>query len=364
MTVDDHDPSHYFGAAPGIHLEKDTNGDDANTPTGPFIPSATVNLDQFIVTNTGNVPINGVEVTDDVRGVAVSLPGSDLPAPPDLADPDRTMTCTVTGDRPSADTTPTSARSTARMPTEPSSRTPIRRTTSERFRDPIEKFTNGRDADSPTGPIIRVGNRVTWTYQVTNPGNVLIKDLRVTDSRRVGPRFVGGDADGDTDLDPGEVWRYRATGTAHAGQYRNVGTVNGLDFLERIGSTTATPPITSAVGASTSPGRRRSPSGLGASGPYPEAESPPASGATSACGFAPSSIRCFASCGRTTSRPLVGRARATLLRGGAINLTTPFFAGARRQINALDLVCVFLDVYATDAAGHTRHVRNFIVLRA
>src|SRR4029079_2010997 len=36
----------------------------------------------------------------------------------------------------------------------------------------IVKLTNGTDNDSPTGPHVPVGSTVTWTYQVTNPGNV------------------------------------------------------------------------------------------------------------------------------------------------------------------------------------------------
>ena len=72
----------------------------------------------------------------------------------------------------------------------------------------IKKFTNGRDAQRPTGPLIRPGDPVTWTYRVSNPGNVLIKTVRVTDDRRGRARLVGGDADGDRDLDPGEIWMY------------------------------------------------------------------------------------------------------------------------------------------------------------
>ncbi|MBN1783241.1 hypothetical protein JW948_19050, partial [bacterium] len=40
----------------------------------------------------------------------------------------------------------------------------------------IEKATNGQDADAPTGPTVNAGSTVTWTYAVTNPGNVPISN--------------------------------------------------------------------------------------------------------------------------------------------------------------------------------------------
>ena len=46
----------------------------------------------------------------------------------------------------------------------------------------LEKSTNGEDADDPTGPIVAVGSTVTWTYVVTNPGNVELSDVTVTDN--------------------------------------------------------------------------------------------------------------------------------------------------------------------------------------
>ena len=94
----------------------------------------------------------------------------------------------------------------------------------------IEKSTNGIDADVGPGPQIAVGDPVTWTYVVTNPGNVPIADVAVDDDQAgVSPAFVGGDDDSDGLLDPGETWTFEATGTATAGQYENTGTVTGTD---------------------------------------------------------------------------------------------------------------------------------------
>ncbi|MCB0126531.1 MAG: hypothetical protein KDE58_29945, partial [Caldilineaceae bacterium] len=93
----------------------------------------------------------------------------------------------------------------------------------------IEKATNGQDADTPTGPIIRVGDPVTWTYVVRNIGPVTATNVTVTDNiAGVTPVYVSGDTNNDGQLVPGEIWTYRATGTAGAGQYSNIGTVRGV----------------------------------------------------------------------------------------------------------------------------------------
>ena len=107
--------------------------------------------------------------------------------------------------------------------------TPTPRTTSAPSPDiDIEKSTNGDDADAAPGPQIAVGDPVTWTYVVTNPGNVPIANVAVTDDHAgVDPVLQGGDADGDGLLDPDESWMFQASGTATAGQYENIGTATG-----------------------------------------------------------------------------------------------------------------------------------------
>ncbi|MGH2544967.1 MAG: DUF7507 domain-containing protein, partial [Ardenticatenaceae bacterium] len=85
----------------------------------------------------------------------------------------------------------------------------------------IEKATNGEDADSPTGPIIPVGDPVNWTYVVTNTGNVPLTNVVVTDDQGVA---VSCPKDA---LAVGESMICTASGTAEPGQYANVGTVMG-----------------------------------------------------------------------------------------------------------------------------------------
>ncbi len=108
----------------------------------------------------------------------------------------------------------------------------------------IVKLTNGTNNDDPPtpgvpdGPIVMVGSTVTWTYNVTNPGNEPIANVNVTDNiAGVNPlpvlsgSFNVGDTNDNGLLDPGETWVYTATGIATLGQYSNVGTVTGTSTI-------------------------------------------------------------------------------------------------------------------------------------
>jgi hypothetical protein len=86
----------------------------------------------------------------------------------------------------------------------------------------IEKATNGVDADTPTGPSIPVGDPVTWTYAVTNTGNVTLTGITVSDDQGVTVTCP------QTTLDPGDSMTCTASGTATAGQYANTGTATGF----------------------------------------------------------------------------------------------------------------------------------------
>jgi len=85
----------------------------------------------------------------------------------------------------------------------------------------IEKYTNGEDADTPTGPMVAVGSEITWTYVVTNHGNVTLTNVMVVDNQGVSVSCPS------TTLLPSEVMTCTGYGTAVAGQYANLGTVTG-----------------------------------------------------------------------------------------------------------------------------------------
>ncbi len=68
--VSDSEPSHHFGAVAGIDIEKATNDVDADTQSPQnLIPVGTAVTWTYVVTNTGNLTLTNVAVTDDVRGL-------------------------------------------------------------------------------------------------------------------------------------------------------------------------------------------------------------------------------------------------------------------------------------------------------
>jgi hypothetical protein len=72
-----------------VRIEKSTNGQDADQAPGPTVTVGSAVSWQYVVTNTGTVPLTGVTVSDD-RGVAVSCPQTSLAA-------GQSMTCTGAG---------------------------------------------------------------------------------------------------------------------------------------------------------------------------------------------------------------------------------------------------------------------------
>lgn len=200
-----------------IDLEKLTNGVNADVPTGPRIPAGDEVLWEYVVRNTGGATLTDIAVTDD-RGVDVSCPETEL-------GPGRSMTCTgrgvavagqysnlgtVTAVDPEGGTVSDSDPSHY-FGVEPQPRVEV----------DLEKATNGHDADIGPGPELDEGAPVTWTFVVTNTGEVDLVDLTVTDD------VEGAVACPRTRLAPGESMTCTAHGVARPGAYRNTGTVTG-----------------------------------------------------------------------------------------------------------------------------------------
>ena len=95
----------------------------------------------------------------------------------------------------------------------------------------IDTLVNGEDADSPTGPTLGVGSTATFTYVVTNTGNMALSNVVVMDDNGTPgntaddftPTFTGGDTNSNNLLDLDETWTYSSMHIVTAGQHTNIG---------------------------------------------------------------------------------------------------------------------------------------------
>ncbi len=88
-NLTDEYPSNYYGANPSIDIEKLTNGEDADTGTGPVLSAGSSVTWEYKVKNTGNVKLTDITVNDDKEG-AITCPKTELAAGEE-------MTCTKEG---------------------------------------------------------------------------------------------------------------------------------------------------------------------------------------------------------------------------------------------------------------------------
>lgn len=84
----------------------------------------------------------------------------------------------------------------------------------------LQTLTNGQDANVPPGPVVTVGSTVSWSYVATASGGRDLLNVVVTDDQGVTVTCPA------TSVPAGESMICTASGTAVAGQYANVGTVN------------------------------------------------------------------------------------------------------------------------------------------
>ena len=222
-TLTASDPSHYFGFVTAIDLQKLTNGEDADDPTGPKVPVGSEVRWSYVVTNTGDIPITSFTIVDSDPSVGITCPRIGL------IPPGGNVTCFARGTAVAGQYANTAtvdaldALENTLTATDPSHYFGDVPPITDRPAIDIEKATNGEDADTPTGPLVPVGSTVTWTYRVTNTGNVALSGLVVTDDR------LGTITCPTTTLTPGAATTCTATGAALPGQYANVGTARAVD---------------------------------------------------------------------------------------------------------------------------------------
>jgi len=272
--VADADPSHYFGAAPNVDIEKFTNGVQADQPAGPALALGAAVTWTYVVQNTGNTALTAVTVTDSDPAVSVDCFDATTAADNTMALllPGETRNCEATGTAgpgqyenqatvsgapalPNPDgcacglSAPDSWPSDPALYDEPTDDTgdPLDDVTDNDLSHyfgaapavDVEKSTAGVNADAEPGPGIAAGDPVVWTYVVTNTGNTALADVSVTDSDPTVSVVCDLNDDGVFNdatnvinhMNPGDVVNCRAEGIAVSGQYQNSVDVSGDPVL-------------------------------------------------------------------------------------------------------------------------------------
>nr|WP_246292706.1 DUF11 domain-containing protein [Naumannella cuiyingiana] len=166
-------------AAPGIGLEKIASR-EGKAPNDPLVVGDVISY-SFVVTNTGNVTLTEVAVTDP-QIAGITCPAPLAPGASVVCETDQTYTVTQTdvdaGEKSNTATatgTPirgdeVDATDTATTPSEPAPAIAL------------QKTSNVAEGDK-----VAAGDQITYSFLVTNVGNVTLANVGVTDTMLGGP---------------------------------------------------------------------------------------------------------------------------------------------------------------------------------
>lgn len=200
---------------PGIALEKHTNGVDADTPTGPYIPVGAPVTWSYQVFNVGQgqgATLTNVDVTDNQLGHICTI--ARIPV-------GESRFClrengqAQLGQYANSATAQGTACGEAVEATDPS------HYYGYELAIDIEKSCNGADADTQPGPLTTLGLSLEFVYTVTNESSVTLNDVTVVDDNL-------GEICREPTLTAGAVMTCTATTTPQDdGQYANLATASG-----------------------------------------------------------------------------------------------------------------------------------------
>jgi hypothetical protein len=230
----------------GVDIETSVNGQDADSPTGPILEIGGTATFTYILTNTGEVALTSVAVSDNngTPGTpgddfAPAFTGGDANSNSQL-DVGETWTYSAVRTIVPGQYAGTGSVSAQGGP-QNASDNDLTHYFGSAPALTIETFVIGQDADSPPGPQLTAGSNAIFTYQISNSGNVPLTGVVVTDNNGTpgapgddfSPSMTGGDANGNSQLDFGEIWTYSATRSIVAGQYTGAATAQAFDSLSQ-----------------------------------------------------------------------------------------------------------------------------------
>ena len=179
--------------APAIYVSKSATPDS-------LVGTGTVTF-TYIVTNAGNVALSNVAVTDD-KVTPVTYVSGDTNSD-GLLQPGETWIYTATATLFATTTNTATATGGASESTATATSTV---TVVVAAPAPAIRVAKAASPKSLTGG----PGWITFDYRVTNPGNVALGDVSVTDDKIGELTYVSGDTGSDGLLEPGETWVYTA----------------------------------------------------------------------------------------------------------------------------------------------------------
>jgi hypothetical protein len=112
---------------------------------------------------------------------------------------------------------------------------------------------NGVEASVLPGVVLKAGDQLTWTYEVTNVGGTALGSLTVVDDRGtvtdpsddVAVAYASGDTNSNAILEPDEVWIFSRVGPSVIGQHVSTATVSAVPFDATLVPIVGAAPVTS-----------------------------------------------------------------------------------------------------------------------
>lgn len=155
----------------------------------------------YVVSNAGNVPLSNVSVSDD-KCISVIYGSGDTNADLklDLAE-SWIYNCTTS----LLATTTNIATASGKYGDKTVTKTATATVTVAQL-TPAPAIHVSKSPDKTSLPV--GGGNVTYSYTITNPGNVILTDITLTDDKCSAVAYVSGDLNTDNKLDLAESWKY------------------------------------------------------------------------------------------------------------------------------------------------------------
>ncbi len=182
----------------------------------------------FTLTNTGNVTLDELQIHDELEGLG-EITWGDWPGEEFVLEPGQSVSATAPYTLTQADVdagcvnnVASSEGSTPGDRAVPSNEDDASVCFSPESSISLVKKTNGVEYDEAPGVELQVGDRVEWSYEITNTGSTTLTNVQLVDDQE---GVIAAPEGFDGVLEPGESVTFTAVGTATLGEYHNVAVV-------------------------------------------------------------------------------------------------------------------------------------------